>query len=99
MAAPLTLVSESQEHLDLSFELPKYELTNVTNNGQTWNKIICEEGTYYSNEGFPELITFSTAIAVPVDGDITYSIESISTQTIKNVNILPASTLILTEKK
>ncbi|OQC05119.1 MAG: Gingipain R2 precursor [Candidatus Cloacimonetes bacterium ADurb.Bin089] len=95
MAAPLTLVSESQEHLDLSFELPNYELTNVTSNGQTWNKIICEEGTYYSNEGFPELITFSTAIAVPVDGDITYSIESISTQTIKNVNILPASTLIL----
>jgi len=95
IAEPITLVSESQDILSLNFELPDYELTKVTVKGQTWDKIICSDGSFYGNEGFPGLIMFSTAIAVPVDGDYSFSIESSEAKTLKNINIIPAPTLVM----
>ncbi|HQC31829.1 MAG TPA: C25 family peptidase propeptide domain-containing protein, partial [Candidatus Cloacimonas sp.] len=95
IAEPITLVSESQDILSLNFELPDYELTKVTIMGQTWDKIICSDGSFYGNEGFPGLIMFSTAIAVPVDGDYSFSIESSEAKTLKNINIIPAPTLVM----
>ena len=96
-ASPITLISESQDLLTIQFELPEYELEDVTINGQTWKRIICSESSIYGEEGYPELKLFSTAIAVPVDGDISFSIESSESQTLKNVNIYPAATMLLEE--
>ncbi len=95
MAEPITLVSESQDILAINFELPEYELTKVTINGQNWERIVCSDGSYFSNEGFPQLIMFSTAIAVPVDGDYSFSIKSSESKTLMNINILPSSTLVI----
>jgi len=98
-ASPITLISESQDLLTIQFELPEYELEDVTINGQTWKRIICSESSIYGEEGYPELKLFSTAIAVPVDGDISFSIESSESQTLKNVNIYPAATMLLEESE
>jgi len=38
---------------------------------------------------------FSTAIAVPVDGDYTFSIKSSESKTLTNINIIPSSTLVI----
>lgn len=99
IAAPITLVSESQDMLSISFELPDYELDNLSIGGQNWQKINCADGSIYGEEGFPELKMFATAIAVPINGDYSFSIESSESQTLKNINIVPAATMLMEGKE
>jgi len=94
-AAPISLVSESMDALSIKFVLPEYTIEKKTVNGQTWQKIVSDEGAVHSIEGLPELRVYSAAIAVPVDGNYSISISNTKTETIKNINIMPSASMTL----
>ncbi len=94
-AAPISLVSETMDALSVKFVLPEYSMENTTVNGQTWQKIVSEEGTVHSIEGMPELRVYSVAIAVPVDGDYSLNVSNTKIETLRNINIIPSSSMTL----
>jgi len=93
--APITLINESPDYLEIKFQLPEYSLRDIQRNGQTWKQIVCDEATIHSVEGFPELRLFSTAIGIPVDGDYSISVSKSQTEIIKNVILTPSATMVL----
>lgn len=94
-AAPITLISENQDALQIEFKLPDYTLEDVSIKGSNWKQIVCDDGLVHSQEGYPELFVFSTAIAVPADGDYTISVNDLAVTNVKNVKIVPSRKLTL----
>jgi hypothetical protein len=90
MAAPIQLVQESQDALQIKFKMPAYTIEDAVVKGVKWQKIVCEDGSVSGDENHPELLVFSTAIAVPVDGDYSIIIESSQSNTFTNVNLQPS---------
>lgn len=90
MAAPIQLVQESQDALQIKFKMPAYTIEDAVIKGVKWQKIVCEDGSVSGDENHPELLVFSTAIAVPVDGDYSIIIESSQSNTFTNVNLQPS---------
>ncbi len=94
-AEPFRLISENKDVLELSFNLPNYVLETVKQDTNTWQKIICEEGSVTGKEGFPELISFATPIAIPVDGDYDIVIETSKTDIRDGVFLQPVYTMVM----
>lgn len=94
-ANAINLVSESQDALQIKFELPDYKIEEVNVNGTVWHKIVSDDGLVHSQEMYPELRVFSTAIAVPFNGDYSLSIESSESSTMQGIKIIPSSKLSL----
>jgi hypothetical protein len=94
-AAPIQLTQESQDALEIEFSLPDYNIETVTENGSNWHKIVCNEGTISGEEAYPELWVFSTAIAVPVDGDYSIIIKSSNSKIIRDIYLQPSPTMSL----
>ncbi|MDY0151841.1 MAG: C25 family peptidase propeptide domain-containing protein, partial [Candidatus Cloacimonas sp.] len=97
-AAPISLVQENQDALQVEFTLPDYTLDDVQINGITWKKIVSDDGLVHSQETYPELRVFSTAIAVPVDGDYTISYHSNDSTILPGIKIVPSPKLTLDEE-
>ncbi|GAB1468409.1 hypothetical protein MASR2M64_11330 [Candidatus Cloacimonadota bacterium] len=89
------LLQENQDLLEIKFTLPQYTIEDAKTNGNNWQKIVCEEGTISGDEAHPELIVFSTAIAVPVDGDYSISIVSSDSKKLSGVYLQPMLTMNL----
>ncbi|MDD4310243.1 MAG: C25 family peptidase propeptide domain-containing protein, partial [Candidatus Cloacimonetes bacterium] len=94
-AGIFSLEQENQNVLTVKFQLPEYSIQNVDVNGTKWQKIVSDDGSVYGQEGFPELRNYSTAIAVPVDGDFSFSIENSDSNVTQNINLIPSSKLTL----
>lgn len=94
-ANAVELISQSPDELILQFTLPDYKLENTTIKGQTWQRIVCEDGNALSEEGFPGLKSFSEALGIPVDGDITLEVIDHRSVVLSGVDLAPAPTIIL----
>ena len=94
-AAAINLVSESQDYVEISFELPEYEVETVMRDGKEWKRLSCDEAQKHSLEGYPELLVFSAAIGVPLDGDYSISITNSLNEIVSDIDIVPSATLIL----
>lgn len=89
LGAQISVVSQSADELVLQFTMPEYKIGHQSLNGLTWDRIETDEGTVHAIEGFPELRAFSEAIAIPVDGDISFQVLNVKSSTLKNINLKP----------
>ncbi|MDD2229002.1 MAG: C25 family cysteine peptidase [Candidatus Cloacimonetes bacterium] len=89
------LLQENQDLLDIKFTLPQYSIEDAIANGNNWQKIVCDDGTVSGNEAHPELMVFSTAVAVPVDGDYSISVESSDSKKLSGIYLQPMLTMKL----
>ena len=82
----IEVLEENEDYLILKFQIPQYSFQPYTHENETFQKIICDEGEFLSQEGFPKLPCFSEIVGLPVDGEIDFEILEKS-QIVKN-NIL-----------
>jgi len=83
------VVEETSDYIRIKFTLPEWRLDEVTKNNHKWQQINCDSGYPVSKEGYPLLVSFSEAIGLPVDGDISFNVVSQKTELIPNVKIAP----------
>lgn len=96
-ATGITLVSQSPSQVVIDFEMPDYEIRQVDENGAVWHQIISEDGSVFGDEGYPKLISFSTAVGIPVEGDISISIQTDQMNIRPGVNLMPNPRMVLTD--
>lgn len=99
LCADVTVLSQSQDALTLEFNLPEYEIAHQKINGATWEHIESDYGAIHAEEGFPEVRVYGEAIAIPVDGDISFQISDLSTTVIRNVNLKPVYKMVVDNEK
>ncbi len=85
----IQLLEETEDYIKIRFILPDWKLNDVEKNNRNWKVISCPEGSYLAQEGYPLLKSFSEALGIPVDGDISITLESRSTETLSGINIMP----------
>lgn len=83
------VIEETPDYLRVRFTLPDWHLEEVTKNNQKWHQISCDKGDPVSREGFPLLKSFSEAVGIPVDGDVSINVVSQNSEIIPNVKIAP----------
>ena len=94
-AGAVELISQSQDVLILQFTLPEYKIEDVNLQGQTWQRIVCDDGNAFGEEGNPSLKSFSEALGIPVDGDIFIEILESQNIVIPGINLAPAPSIVL----
>ncbi|MDD2332300.1 MAG: C25 family cysteine peptidase, partial [Candidatus Cloacimonetes bacterium] len=96
IAKPIQLTHETSDELLIEFTLPEWEFEQKTERNANWHKIQTDFGTIRNQEGYPEVYTFSEAIGIPVDGDISFQILDMKTTTHKEINLLPIRRMLVT---
>ncbi|MFA7546925.1 MAG: hypothetical protein GX294_02080 [Candidatus Cloacimonetes bacterium] len=91
----ISLISESMDELIVEFALPDYTLEHSRDGNGTWQKIASDYGAVDAEEGHPLLRTYSEAIAIPVDGDISIQILDSRHSSLRNINLYPAARMVL----
>ncbi|HRU47548.1 MAG TPA: C25 family cysteine peptidase [Candidatus Syntrophosphaera sp.] len=99
ISAQSRVISQSPNEVTFEFTLPEYQIDYLKINGITWQQIVSDEGTILEKEGYPELLFFSENIAIPVDGDISVKVTSVSSTTLKNINLKPIEKLVVQDNK
>lgn len=99
IAGAVTVISQTPDELVLEFNLPPYEIEHQKINGSTWERIVSDEGVVDALEGYPELLVFSEAIAIPVDGDISVQVSNITSSVIRSVNLKPIYKMVLDKEE
>ncbi len=89
LGAQVSVVSQTPEELVLEFSLPDYKIGHQNLNGTTWDRIESDAGLVHAVEGFPELRSFSEAVAIPIDGNISIEVSNLKSTTLKNINLVP----------
>lgn len=90
---PISLISESSDALTLKFILPDYELEETKIENEKYHQIIMDEGSFSSEEGYPQLKVFSVAVAIPIDGQATARVLSSATQSLRDIKIGPVASM------
>ncbi len=85
----IEVLEETSDYLRIRFMLPDWHLEKVTRNNQKWDQINCDSGEPVSKEGYPLVKSFSEAIGIPVDGDISFNVTSQNTVVVPNVKLVP----------
>ncbi|MDZ4181888.1 MAG: C25 family peptidase propeptide domain-containing protein, partial [Candidatus Cloacimonadaceae bacterium] len=93
----MQVLEQSQNELLIEFTLPEYEIGHQNLKGASWHKIVSEYGAIDSREGYPELLVFGEAIAIPIDGDISIQVVGTKSSVIKNVNLMPSYKMVLND--
>ncbi|HQB98483.1 MAG TPA: C25 family peptidase propeptide domain-containing protein, partial [Candidatus Cloacimonadota bacterium] len=94
-AGSIDLISQTSDNLNLVFTLPEYQLKDENVKGQSFVRIVMDEGMPTSDEGYPELRMFSIPIAIPVDGSAIARVTAVSSDTQRSVALRPVPTLLL----
>lgn len=94
-AGSIDLISQTSDNLNLVFTLPEYQLKDENVKGQSFVRIVMDEGMPTSDEGYPELRMFSIPIAIPVDGSAIARVTAVSSDTRRSVALRPVPTLLL----
>lgn len=89
LGAQISVISQSPDELVLQFTLPEYQIGYEMLEGTTWNVIETDAGSIHAIEGFPELRVFSEAIAIPVDGDMSFQVLDVQSSILRNINLKP----------
>ncbi|HNT52633.1 MAG TPA: hypothetical protein PKH19_04465, partial [Candidatus Syntrophosphaera sp.] len=95
LQAAVTVINQSPDEILLEFTLPDYELDHQLINGNTWHRIVSDEGMVHAEEGFPEVRMFSEAVAIPIDGSATAQIVDVSNTVLKNINLKPVYKMVV----
>ncbi len=90
LASPFQVLEETSDNVRVKFTLPTWKLESVRQNNQTWQNIICDEGGTFSQEGFPLLKSFSEAVGIPVDGDVSIEVLSQRNSIVPDVKLYPS---------
>jgi len=96
-ANTFSVLSENQDALKIKFVMPAYHMEPVDLNGNKWSRIVCDEGMVYGEDGYPELKVFSIPVAIPVDGDISYSVNTGTADKLQSIKLKPVATITLDE--
>ncbi len=88
-AKTIEVIEETPDYIRVKFILPEWKLEDISKNKQNWKQIACDEGALYSREGYPLIKSFSEAVGIPVDGDISIEVSQQKTISIPNVNLIP----------
>ncbi len=91
----ISLISEDASSLRLSFEMPEFSLDEIHSGGEIWQQILCDDGAYTAEEGYPQLKMFAVPIAIPIDGDVSAVIVSSEQRELADVKLLPVPERIL----
>lgn len=95
LASPFTLISESESELLLEFNLPPYSLIDVNLGGQSWQRLLSENGSVFGDEGHPQLLSYATAIGIPSGGSIRVDVVDNQTSMVRDLRLAPAQKLVL----
>ncbi len=93
--SPFTVVSESADEIIVEFGLPEWSIGQVDENMQTWQRIVCDAANAFLVEGYPEMVSFSEAIGIPVDGDISIQVLSSKSEVHRGINLFPARKMLV----
>lgn len=99
LQAAVTVINQSPDEILLEFTLPDYELDHQLINGNTWHRIVSDEGMVHAEEGFPEVRMFSEAVAIPIDGSATAQIVDVSNTVLKNINLKPVYKMVVDKEE
>ena len=86
--------SQRSNEVVLHFQLPSIEIEKETINGKEFVRIKHMDAGYLLEAGKPELPTFSTFIAIPVNGDASIEVADYDSKTITNTCPIPSLGLI-----
>ena len=89
-ASPFTLLSQNPHELVIEFKLPEWRLDTRNENFREWQRIVCDDGSAFHQEGYPELISFAEAIGLPIDGDFSIQILENDLKVVKDIDLIPA---------
>lgn len=98
-ASPFQVLEETPDYIKVKFTLPEWKLETVRENNQNWQKISCDSGAIVSQEGYPLLKSFSEAIGIPVDGDISIEVLYQTKKVIADVKLYPSEKFTVTDKE
>ena len=84
-----SLISRSDQHMDIRFTLPAYELNNQRHQGEDYHQLTINEASYPVKEGMPELPVLSRMIAIPRQGKVEIEVLGSRTSTMQNIQPLP----------
>jgi len=94
-ASPFQVLEETPDYIKVKFTLPAWKLESVREDNQQWQQISCELGNTFAQEGYPLLKSFSEAVGIPVDGDISIEVLAQKKETVPNVKLYPAKKMNL----
>jgi hypothetical protein len=89
-ASPFSLVENTRQYVEITFETPAYSLDDVTLNGNTYQRIVTDAEAATARDGYPELPMFSTLISLPGQGGCDVEMIDCEETTVANVQIAPA---------
>ena len=91
------ILNQTENELIVKFVLPKFNKEVISTKLGNFNKIICPDGSYPLEAGYPLLPFFTEIIGLPIDGDATFSVIDKKQKTIPNFRVYPARKMIPTE--
>lgn len=91
----ISLVSESPDQVVLRFRLPEYKLEDTSINGVRYQQLVSEEALIFAQEGKPQLLMYSTALGLPIDGAASASIRGIKSRVQNEIFLMPSLSLEL----
>jgi len=98
-AQTFKIENSSRSGLELSLDIEKYSLEQVRHEGIEGQAIILD-GIFLPNQaGMPDLPVISRYVAIPRGADVSVKVKNISTETVENVDIMPAPELPLDDDK
>lgn len=95
----ISLISEDVSSLRLNFEMPEFSLDEIKSGGEIWQQIVCDEGAYTAEEGYPQLKMFAVPIAIPVDGHVSAELVSSRQRELSDVRLLPVPEMLVDGEK
>ncbi|MDZ4121461.1 MAG: C25 family peptidase propeptide domain-containing protein, partial [Candidatus Cloacimonadaceae bacterium] len=95
LASPFTVISENPNELVVEFRLPDWNFDYIEQNGQRWHRISCDDASSFVKEGFPELVSFSEAVGIPIDGDVSINVSNGKQTKLNNINLSPARKMVI----
>ena len=89
--ADFSIISEGYDFVEVEFNLPDFQLEPLEVDGELFYRFIDPDKGFLMEKGLPEILTYSTILAIPDRGD--YSIEEpkiIDTSIYSDINIFPS---------
>jgi len=93
-AEPVSVISQNQDEIIVEFNLPEFEIREISEQNIVFDQIICPQAALSQEEGAPELPFFTAVIGLPVDGDYDLVILEQNKRIRTNLNIFPVRKLI-----
>jgi len=85
-----SVYSKTAQSLEVRFNLPEFEIEEISRAGNTFQKISLDNCGYLSETGMPELPTLSAMIAIPNQGSAQLEVIDARTKMLKHIIPFPS---------